>query len=178
MEPIMFASPEKNQEFQKCLEGVLSEPYIILVRNENGKVQPVSLFNKSYSNPGIAINSPLSNLTYEELCFLFLQPVSIGLLVVRILQCENQEAIMAHMRFDFLDKDGRHTMSHNPVLLCEDPDQYEPVMFLPIDIVIKPLTYINFNLPKGAEIELMLFPKRPVPEPEVVHQGENSGFGS
>lgn len=179
MDPIMFATEEKNQQFQICLQSVLSDPYIIGVRNENGSVRRVSLFNKTAGNPGISITTPLQDFTYEELCFLFLKQIGLGLMVVRIIKCKNASDIMAHMKFDFTDKDGRREIIISPIYMYEDPMQFEELMFQPIDITMGALTYINFNLPEGAEIEIMLFQKNPdYRVPVMVELVRNKDFGS
>ncbi len=160
MDAIVFATEEKNEEFKNCLQSVLPKPYVIGIKNENCGVQPVSLFNKKYVNPGIAITLHAADVTYGELCFHFLQPIHLGLIAVRIIACENEKDIMGFMKFDFHDKDVCRGDAHSPIILYEDPDKFEPLLFSAIDIVVKPLTYINFSLPKDAEIELMLFEKR------------------
>lgn len=158
MDPMVFATKEKNDEFQKIFETVFPDPHIIGIRNENGGVQNVSLFSKTFSNPGIAIYSLVPHLTYQELCFYFLKPVKLGLIAVRITKCESRD-IMGFMKFDFIEKDRRGE-SHNPINMCEDPETFEEMLFQPFDIITSPLTYINFALPRGAEIELMLFESR------------------
>lgn len=171
MDPIVFAIEEKNIEFQTNLKRVYANPYIIRVRNENGGVQLISLFNKTYCHPGISITCPLARLTYEELCFLFLQPVSLGLIVVRIIESMANPDIMGFMKFDFVDKDGRSEISVKPIYMYEDVREFEEVMYRPIDVLIKPLTYINFSLPQGAEIEIMLFEKDPAYKEEEIPAG-------
>lgn len=159
METIVFTTEEKNEKFKKCLEGVFPEPFIVEVRNENCGVQLVSLFNIDYYNPGVTINTPFPKLSYPELCRLFHHSVTIGLFAVRILQPHDKE-IMSFMRFDFTDNNGRNKISHEWIHLYDDPEIFEPVMFQPMDITFKPLTHINFDLPRGAEIEIMLFEKK------------------
>lgn len=160
METIVFACEQKNEEFNERLKSVFGEPYVLGIKNENCGVQPVSLFNKRYVNPGIVITSYAPDITYDELCYHFLQQIPLGLIAVRIVKCENEKDIMSFMKFDFHDKDVCRGSAHSPIILFDDPDKFEPVMFAPIDIVIKPLTYINFSLPRGAEIELMLYQKK------------------
>lgn len=153
MEATMFAK-EQNEEFQNYLTTVEPQPYVIDIVNETGCVQPVSLLDKRYGNPGIVITPPL-DLTYQELCDYFLQPITIGMIAVDIVAYDRED-IVSFMKFDFYRKDPGK-VSHNPIILYDDPEKFVRFLFRPVELLIKPLTYINFSLPKGAEIQLMLY---------------------
>lgn len=165
MEDIVFTK-EQKREYQRCLQKVFPSPYIICVRNENGNLRHVNLFDNKYYDAQVSLNSGTPGVSYTDVCMAFFNKVEIGMFLVKIIEPtlpDNLE-ILTYMKFEFKRKDARGNCTMMPLDLYDDPLlPPQPILFKAIDFQMDNLSSLNFSLPPKAELELHLFQKKHSP---------------
>jgi hypothetical protein len=158
-----FHNKETRKFYEKCLHQVHSAPFVILVKNENCEEQIIQLFSRNYPASGVNILSQVPDVSYDEICLWFFQPVKLGLFLVKILEPVDDQQIMRFMNFKWRQKDGRGNSDVQllqPYLSDIGYERFEDVLIWPFEIVTTPLTSLEFKLPANSAIEVHLYEKK------------------